>query len=308
MLANQKYFDEIVEKLNIVRNEIECKAKLGLMDGNIHFENYIKGILNILFNLNLINLNEAGNNYPGIDLGDCQAGVGYQVTSTRTSKKINDTLEKYIKNGCNDEYPNLRVFIIGEKQGSYTLEKDFCDKTNFNWKNSIIDYNDIFAQLKNSDIGMLKKMHKYIDAHTYVEKDSVTKEEFKRVRARLRMIKADVEEIKESIEVIARGNSIYSGKISRLKNWEDVFMDISEQLELSQANYLLKFYRKIEELEDIVEMSKEYLEITYKGKYRGGPLLDARFSRYARSYHEGICELQAILGNGLEEYIDTILL
>ena len=82
----------------------------------------------------LRNLNaQERQNFPGIDLGDSQAGVGIQVTASADASKIRDTIKKCIRHGIYETYPHLRFFVLTEKQGTYRLdlEADLDGKVTF---------------------------------------------------------------------------------------------------------------------------------------------------------------------------------
>ena len=55
MINSGKYINYIIENLNVIRQEIISKNKLGLTDENIIVENFIGHILNLIYGYNLIN-------------------------------------------------------------------------------------------------------------------------------------------------------------------------------------------------------------------------------------------------------------
>ena len=94
MSKKKEIYDKIVRALSIFIDEIETKAKNNLLDDNIFSEDFIKDLLNVCLGWNLINLNAEVNDFPGIDLGDKERHIGVQITSTKTSKKIIDSLKR----------------------------------------------------------------------------------------------------------------------------------------------------------------------------------------------------------------------
>ena len=68
-------------------------------------ENFYCELLNILKGYQLQNMNLVKPNYPAIDLGDAGEGIGIQVTSSATRKKVQDTLDAMFRNGVEQEYP-----------------------------------------------------------------------------------------------------------------------------------------------------------------------------------------------------------
>jgi len=65
-------------------------------------EDLSRSLLNEIYDYQLENLNYEKNNYPGIDLGDKENNIGFQVTSRRDIRKIQDSLEKFKKIGHED--------------------------------------------------------------------------------------------------------------------------------------------------------------------------------------------------------------
>ena len=71
---------------------------------------------------NLVNLNEDVNGFPGIDLGDKKRHIGVQITSTKTSKKIIDSLDTIVDNKVDNEFNEIYFLILGRKQKSYAVD------------------------------------------------------------------------------------------------------------------------------------------------------------------------------------------
>src|SRR4051794_28316204 len=92
MITTGKYFEGIVEMLNNFKSEVQTFSALGLSNINKHSENFLERILNVVYNYELENLNKGKSNYPGLDLGDTSEGIAYQITATKKSEKIDDTL------------------------------------------------------------------------------------------------------------------------------------------------------------------------------------------------------------------------
>ena len=95
---------------------------------------------------NLINLNRERVNFPGIDLGDFENQVAIQVTSETGLGKVKDTLQTFMKQEYFDKFERLIIFMIQEKQKSYSKEAiDLIidDKFTFNYQKDIIDLGDL---------------------------------------------------------------------------------------------------------------------------------------------------------------------
>lgn len=124
MLRKKEIYDKIVHILSVFKNEIEAKASANLLDDNVLSENLIKDLLNECMGWNLVNLNSEQSNFPGIDLGDQERRIAVQITSTKTSKKIEDSLKTIIRNKVDESYTEIYFFILGKKQTSYSVKFD----------------------------------------------------------------------------------------------------------------------------------------------------------------------------------------
>jgi len=150
MLAKNHVLDQIIEIIVREKEFIEKKCKLGLFDDNKHWENIIRNLLNDCLGYELENLNMDKANYPGIDLGDRSNGIGIQVTTTKTSAKIKNTLEKMMKEKVYEEFKSLKVFILGDKQDTYTVDmQPYEGKIYFNIDEDIWDFQDLLKFLNN---------------------------------------------------------------------------------------------------------------------------------------------------------------
>lgn len=122
MIKKKDIYDKIVHALSIFIDEIETKAKNNLLDDNVFSEDFIKDLLNVCMGWNLVNLNEDVNGFPGIDLGDKKRHIGVQITSTKTSKKIIDSLDTIVDNKVDNEFNEIYFLILGRKQKSYAVD------------------------------------------------------------------------------------------------------------------------------------------------------------------------------------------
>jgi len=97
MYKEQKYIEDITTSLSFIIANIERFNNLNLYDLNIHSEDFFCKLLNIIYDLNLKNLNLKDKNTPSIDLGDNDKKICYQITSTNDSTKIKETIIKFEK-------------------------------------------------------------------------------------------------------------------------------------------------------------------------------------------------------------------
>ena len=145
------------------------RTTLGLTDLNRFVEDFFKELLNEALDLKLVNANEERSNAPGLDLIDAVARVGYQVTSQKTSQKVNDTLETVV--GLEDRPDSIRVFVVGKKQHQYTLNAELCEVLGFG-EHDIWDITDLGKVLVGLPIDSLQKIHNQVSnelAHVKIE-------------------------------------------------------------------------------------------------------------------------------------------
>jgi hypothetical protein len=161
MLTRGKMVGEIIDSLSQLRLSIIPRNKVGLFELNNYCEDFFKEILNIIEDINLRNLNLDESNYPGIDLGDEKAKVAYQVTTDKSSLKVNSTLSK-IKPKDKIIYNEIYIFIIGEKQKQYTLDSDVNRGIDFDKNKNIIDLNYIYKRAIHLSFDHLDKLYNLI--------------------------------------------------------------------------------------------------------------------------------------------------
>lgn len=128
---------------------------------NTFAEDFVKDLLNIVFDYNLKNLNFDIKNQVSIDLGDMDNGVAYQVTSTKTTPKIQTTIDKFIEFQLYGTYPQLYVFILQDKQKSYP-QFDTRGFFTFNSQTHILDFKHLLAIIKTLETDKLRKVNALI--------------------------------------------------------------------------------------------------------------------------------------------------
>ena len=135
---------------------------MGHFDINKICEDVFCGIFKEMYGFeNLRNLNEDdGQNYPGIDLADDEAGVAIQVTSDKTLEKVKVSLNTIIKHGLHEKYDRVIFYILTRKQGSYseTVIKEICEKKlTFDVSSDILDFTDLATRAATAEPQRLKR-------------------------------------------------------------------------------------------------------------------------------------------------------
>lgn len=110
--------EEICSLLSVLYETVKLKGAVNFHDDKTASESFFLGLFNIVYGLNLKNVNLFQLNYPAIDLADKEVGKCYQITYENSKKKIDETKAKYKEHGINNEYPDLVIFIFGDKPGN----------------------------------------------------------------------------------------------------------------------------------------------------------------------------------------------
>lgn len=161
MITRGHFIGQIIDELTAVSNQVEGRAGLQLYDLNRYLEDFFKEILNIVYGYSLVNLNEERSNNPGLDLGDESAKVAFQVTSSKSSSKINKTLEHAA--GQLGKFPTIYVLVLVDKQSSYTgIKKELAKPFAFKSNKHILDTGDILKTVLSLPIDRLQRLHELV--------------------------------------------------------------------------------------------------------------------------------------------------
>ena len=136
-------------------------------------ENFYCELLNILKGYQLQNMNLVKPNYPAIDLGDAGEGIGIQVTSSATRKKVQDTLDAMFRNGVEQEYPHLVMLITNkwiESRKAFRMD-GVCQ---FDPNGDIWDTDWLLAQIDRvTELEKLREIHDYLREHLHLGREPV---------------------------------------------------------------------------------------------------------------------------------------
>lgn len=167
MTARKTYMDQIIRELAIAQTEIEYQCGLGIYDDVHYWEEIAKGLLNWCYGFHLANLNEEKKNFPGIDLGDRERGIGVQVTAEKGSTKLNDTIQTMIGKKVYEEFPHLIFFILGRKQKKYTVTQEGQTFLDFDAEKDILDFGDIMEKCQTLELEDLKQAAEFLTGEIF---------------------------------------------------------------------------------------------------------------------------------------------
>ena len=178
MITRGYFIGQIIDELTAVSQQVKSRAGLQLFDLNRYLEDFFKDILNIVYGYKLINLNEERSNNPGLDLGDEVAKVAFQVTSTKSSSKVNETLKKAAKQV--GKFPKIFVLVLQDKQSSYTLDPALAKPFSFVAEEHVLDIGDVLMKVLSLPIEQLQSLHdlvsKEVAIKPYIESARIAKE------------------------------------------------------------------------------------------------------------------------------------
>ena len=139
--------NQLREVVSRLITEVELATDQGRLDINLISEDAWIPIIREVYQCpNLINLNKKYRNFPGIDLGDEQDRVAFQITASTNLEKIKSTLEQFKKNNYKNTFDELYIFTLREKQKSYSqeaIDKILDGEIRFEARRHIIDPGNI---------------------------------------------------------------------------------------------------------------------------------------------------------------------
>ena len=154
---------KIIELMSLFVNQVKFAVKMGKTDINKSSENVLIPLLSEICDYNnLKNLNVTeGTNYPGIDLGDKKARVAFQVTSTPDLQKVKETVQKFIDCKYYEQYDQLIIYILTDKQKSYSqkeIDKIIAGNFKFDANKDIWDSKNLLQKIVGFQIEKAQKI------------------------------------------------------------------------------------------------------------------------------------------------------
>ncbi|MBK8988004.1 MAG: SMEK domain-containing protein [Chloroflexi bacterium] len=168
MLAKEAYLKKLSSYLALLQTHISMRGQMALFDVNIVAEDIVKELLNLAFGLELINLNKNTFNQASIDLGDLKNGVAVQVTSTKTSAKIETTINLFLEHGLYEKYSKLLIFVLQPKQKTYK-KFDTHNLFNFDPEEHIIDFESFIRSVQSLETSQLKQLVDLLDTEIRID-------------------------------------------------------------------------------------------------------------------------------------------
>ncbi|MEN5136986.1 MULTISPECIES: SMEK domain-containing protein [unclassified Pseudomonas] len=170
MITSGYLIGQIIDEFSTLGEQAKLRNRLGLSDVSVFSENFFRDALNIIDNYKLINTNEDRANEPGVDLGDEVKKIAFQVTTTKSSEKIKNTLKK-ITTEQRKKYDRFIILIIGEKQTTYDAvitalndrtASEISSEINFDPEKDIIDLTDLARKVVGLELECIKSLHRLV--------------------------------------------------------------------------------------------------------------------------------------------------
>ena len=155
-------FDNISRTLAITRYDIEQHQLVNDQSLNIHGENWFRDIFNFVYSNNFFvnaNIETKTGNASAVDLIDKDKELAYQITTTRTKEKVEDTLKKI--ETTEYKYYTLKIFFLLEKS---KFKKDtkqyFKNEYNINIQDYLVDYTDLLKDIEALETDKIIELNK----------------------------------------------------------------------------------------------------------------------------------------------------
>lgn len=253
MLIKSEIIKEIVDILSREKINIQSQSKIGLFDDNKYWENIVRHLINSVYGLELKNLNDEKEKYLGIDLGDKEEQIGVQVSETKTSAKIIRSLDKVYDNEVYKEYPKFRMFILGDKQKSYSIDMGkYEGKIEFSAETDIYDFNSIIAQVNKMDREEMQGILDYLKME-FGEKNN------DEVRKNIISLLSYLEQSWKWIE-LARDSGAFLTDAYRCEQYIHRCEIVSSKLSQEENSKLYAIMTEINQLIDYMEDGSKYLK------------------------------------------------
>ena len=155
--------DKVIHSLTLLEVHARMCSKSGRTDFNKDCEDLVCELLNLIFDLGLVNKNRISTNYPSIDLGDDHRRICYQISSTNDRKKIQSTIQKFCNHRLHTQYDTLRFLLLVRKKKYRTTFNIPC-AVQFNMVSDILDLEDLVQQILRLDSCRIDEISSFLNS------------------------------------------------------------------------------------------------------------------------------------------------
>ncbi|MGO5064807.1 MULTISPECIES: SMEK domain-containing protein [unclassified Clostridium] len=161
MMKKEIYLKNVAENLALLSKQVELLNAVNLYDINIIAEDFLTGLLNLIFGYKLKNVNIVEKNAAAIDLIDVENKISIQVTSDNSSTKIKHTIHEYIDNKSYEKYDRLIVLILTRKK-KYSKPFDTNNIFIFNKESDILDVKDLIKVIRGLELEKIREINDFL--------------------------------------------------------------------------------------------------------------------------------------------------
>lgn len=173
-MVNQRKeaIDKITQALGTLILDIEMHQSINDLSLNIHSENFFRDIFNEIYNLKLKNANSIKQNAEAIDLVDTTEKVFYQITSTRSKEKVENTL-KILNKKIYKNYDIKIYYLLKKPNFNSKTITELENKYNIELKKVLMDYKDLIHDINDLEVNKIIELEqKYFSE---IKKEKYTK-------------------------------------------------------------------------------------------------------------------------------------
>ena len=259
MLKETEIMKEIIDIFSREKMNIQSQCKAGLFDDNKYWENIIRYLMNAVYGLDLKNLNEEKINYLGIDLGDQSEKMGIQVTETKTSAKLVRSLDKVLENKVYEVYPKFCMFVLGDKQKTYSFDENkYKGKIIFDPSSDIYDFQDLINKINKMNREEMQDILNYL-------KMEFSEKRTDEIRQNIVHVLSYLDNSWKWIERAKEGGSFFTDAY-RCTKYLERYEIISGCLSREESSKLFALLTDINQLIDYMEEGLDYIQKKEKGR------------------------------------------
>ncbi len=105
----------------------------------------------------MVELDNIQPNFPAIDIGDSEKRRCFQITSTKSKDKVQRTLVKYVAKKLHEQYGEITILVIGERQRVYkSLRVPAAIK--FNSRKDILGLSELLKHVQTLETSALERL------------------------------------------------------------------------------------------------------------------------------------------------------
>lgn len=279
-MSRELFLINISKQLSLLQIRAKNESKLTLLNTNVLAEDFYCGLLNAMFDWNLVNANAISQNAEGIDLIDGENKLFVQVSATRTHKKVQHSLDELDKK---EEYQGFRFKFVSIadsadnlRNGSFKLPKDIF----FTPSTDVYDVSGLLSVAQHMCPDKLSELNKFVDAELgALEHTSVYSSGLSYVVSKLSLVNLESADYSFDLKEYRIEEKI---KFNNIGYWEDIVQDYKiydSQLKQIYSEYDQLGQNKSLSIQDTLKTIYRQNKRTYQGEALFDKILEESFSK-----------------------------